>query len=230
LSDKLPLEKGTLAPGLCLIFDMDGVIVDSNPVHRQAWERFNRQFGLETTEEMQRRMYGRRNDQIVRDFFGDGLDAEEVTSRGAAKERLYREMVADRIDEILVPGVREFLDRYREAPKALASNGEPENVDFLLDRAGLRAFFQAIVNGQQVRHPKPHPEIYLRAADLLGADPADCIVFEDSESGVEAAQAAGMRIVLVSTTHGYLPGASFTIDNFLSRELIPWLAAQGESG
>jgi beta-phosphoglucomutase family hydrolase len=216
-------------PGLAFIFDMDGVIVDSNPVHRQAWAVFNRRFGLETTEEMQLRMYGKRNDEIVRDFFGDGLTPEEVASRGAAKEELYREMVTGRIEEILVPGVRQFLERYRGVPMAVASNGEAANVDFLLDRAGLRPYFQVVVNGQQVRYPKPHPEIYRRAAELLETDPANCIVFEDSDSGVRAAQAAGMRIVLLCTTHGNLPGASLSIDNFDSGDLTAWLADQVRS-
>jgi beta-phosphoglucomutase len=110
---------------------------------------------------------------------------------------------------------------------ALATNGEPENVDFVLDRAGLRPYFRAVVNGQQVRHPKPHPEIYRRAAELLDTDAANCIVFEDSASGVEAARAAGMRIVLLCTTHDNLPGVGTSADNFLSGELNAWLVAQG---
>jgi beta-phosphoglucomutase len=217
----------SVAPGLSLIFDMDGVIVDSNPVHRQAWAVFNRRFGLETTEEMQRRMYGRRNDQIVRDFFGDGLTPEEVLARGAAKEEVYRELVGDRIEEILVPGVQQFLERHRDVPKALATNGEPANVDFVLDRAGIRPYFQAVVTGHQVHHPKPHPEIYQRAAELLDTDAANCIVFEDSATGVEAARAAGMRIALLRTTHDNLPGVGISADNFLSGELNAWLVAQG---
>ena len=82
---------------IALIFDMDGVIVDSNPMHREAWEVFNRRYGLETTQEMHERMYGKRNDEIVRDFFGDTLSEEEVAARGYAKEALYREMVAGRM-------------------------------------------------------------------------------------------------------------------------------------
>jgi beta-phosphoglucomutase len=226
LLDNIQREATLLKPGLSLIFDMDGVIVDSNPVHRAAWAAFNRRFGLETTEEMQQRMYGKRNDEIVRDFFGQGLSTEEVAARGAAKEALYRSMVGDRIEEILVPGVRQFLERYRDTPKALATNGEPENVNFLLDRAGLRPYFRAVVNGHQVRHPKPHPEIYQRAAELLETDPANCIVFEDSPSGVEAARSAGMKIVLVRTTFVNLSGASFSTDNFMSGELTAWVAAQ----
>jgi beta-phosphoglucomutase family hydrolase len=216
----------SLAPGLSLIFDMDGVILDSNPVHREAWAAFNRRYGLETTEEMQQRMYGRRNDQIVRDFFGDGLAPEEVASRGAAKEELYREMVRDQIEQMLVPGIRQFLEHYRDVPKALATNGEPANVDFVLDRAGLRPYFRAIVTGQHVRNPKPDPEIYQRAAELLATDSANCIVFEDSSSGVEAARAAGMRIALLCTTHDNLPGVGISADNFLSGELNAWLTAQ----
>ena len=208
------------------LFDMDGVIADSNPYHRLAWEAFNRRYGLETTEAMHQRMYGRRNDQIVRDFFGAGLTAEEVTARGAAKETLYREMIADRVESMLVPGLREFLERYRDTPKAVATNAEPPNVDFLLQQAGLRPYFQVVLNGHQVTHPKPHPEIYLLAAELLQTEPAACIVFEDSHSGVEAGRAAGTRVIGVSTTYGNLSGTVLTIDNFNSTDLQEWLAAE----
>ena len=85
-----------IAPGLALIFDMDGVIVDSNPLHRQAWADFNRRFGLETTDDMHARMYGRRNDDIVRDFYGAGLAPEEIAARGSAKEELYRQLLGER--------------------------------------------------------------------------------------------------------------------------------------
>jgi len=213
-------------PGLAFIFDMDGVIVDSNPVHREAWAAYNRRFGLETTEAMQERMYGRRNDDIVRDFYGDGLSPEEVAARGADKEELYRQMLGDRIDEILVPGVRQFLERYRQVSMGLASNAERENIDFLLDRAGLRGYFRAVVDGHQVRHPKPDPEIYLRTAKILNIAPVNCIVFEDSYSGVQAARAAGMRVVGVSTTYEDLPVSTITIDNFLGGDLSIWLSQE----
>jgi beta-phosphoglucomutase len=209
-----------------LIFDMDGVLVDSNPMHREAWVAYNRTFGLETTDAMHQRMYGKRNDRIIRDFFGDSLSPEEVAARGAAKEELYREMIGDRVEEMLVPGLRDFLDRYPEVPKAVASNAEPANVNFLLDHANLRPYFQVVVDGHQVANPKPHPEIYLRAAGLLGASPAQCIVLEDSYSGVEAARAAGMRVIGVRTTYDNLPGTELTVDNFESGVLTEWLTAQ----
>jgi beta-phosphoglucomutase-like phosphatase (HAD superfamily) len=120
-----------LARELALIFDMDGVIIDSNPVHRQVWAAYNRRFGIETDEAMQQRMYGRRNDDIVRDFFGAHLTLEEVRAHGAAKEQLFRETIGPVLNEALVPGLREFLEQHRHQPLGVATNAEPENVGFL---------------------------------------------------------------------------------------------------
>jgi len=206
-----------------LIFDMDGVIINSNPIHREAWELYNRRFGVETTEEMHQRMYGRRNDQIVRDYLGGHLTDAEVFEHGAAKERLYRELAAPRLRSLLVPGVRAFLERHGDLPMAVASNAEAENVQFVLQSAGLSRWFRAIVDGHQVSRPKPAPDVYFKAAELLGAAPRECIVFEDSYSGVQAALAAGMRVVGLRTTHEELPGAAFAVDDFLAPELEVWL-------
>lgn len=211
---------------MALVFDMDGVIVDSNPMHRLAWERFNRRYGIETDETMHRRMYGRHNYDIVRDFFGPELSTEEVAARGAGKEQLYRELIAERVEEMLVPGVRAFLDRHAGAPMAVATNAEPANLEFILDRTGLRQYFRVAIDGSSVSRPKPDPEIYLEAARRLGVDPRNCIIFEDSHSGVEAARAAGARTVGVRTTHRDLPGVELAIDSFASPELESWLEAR----
>jgi beta-phosphoglucomutase len=108
----------------------------------------------------------------------------------------------------------------------VGSNAEPENVAYVLDEAGLRRYFRAVVDGHQVHNPKPHPEVYLRVAELLETEPANCIVFEDSHSGAAAAVAAGMRVIGLCTTFVNLPGAVLTIDNFLSGDLESWLQAQ----
>jgi beta-phosphoglucomutase len=171
-------------------------------------------------------MYGRRNDQIVRDFLGEHLTDAEVLQHGAAKERVYRELMAPRLAEALVPGVREFITRHKQIPKAVATNAEPANVDFVLDGAGLRNFFAVVVDGHQVSRPKPHPEIYLRASDLVGVPPEFCLVFEDSETGVQAGLSAGMRVVGVNTTHEQLAGVSLQVDNFLDPALEPWFLAR----
>ncbi len=207
-----------------LILDMDGVIIDSNRWHREAWAEYNRLHGIATDEAMQQRMYGKRNDDIVRDFFGSHLTNAEVAAHGAAKERLYRQMIRPAIHDALVPGVRAFLERHRGEPVGMATNAEPDNVEFLLEEARLRAYFRAVVDGHQVPNPKPHPDIYLRAAELLGAQPRDCVVFEDSLPGVEAARAAGMAVVGVATTYPVLPGVDLQIRDFTSPGLEPWLA------
>jgi beta-phosphoglucomutase family hydrolase len=222
----MAMVDSPLPPGLALIFDMDGVIIDSNPLHREAWAAFNRRYGLETTPEMHEAMYGRRNDQIVRGFFGNELTDDEVRARGAAKEALYREMMGNRLEQMLVPGIRPFLERNAPAPLALATNAEPENVTYLLDHARLRGCFRAVITGAEVHHPKPHPEIYRCAADLLGVPAANCIVFEDSFTGIAAARAAGMRVVGLCTTHDNLSDCNITIDNFLNGDLNAWLASQ----
>jgi beta-phosphoglucomutase len=222
-------DNGCLQPGMALVLDMDGVIVDSNPLHIAAWVEYNRRFGIDAGEALMERMYGRRNDEIVRDFFGPQLNAEEVATHGAAKEALYREMLKPKLSETFVPGVREFLERHSGQHVGLATNAEPANVDFILDGGGLRAYFRVIVDGHQVQHPKPHPEIYLRTAQLLSVAPRNCIVFEDSFSGVAAARAAGARVVGIRTTHRELPGADLAIDNFRNSQLgrlDTWLREQ----
>jgi beta-phosphoglucomutase family hydrolase len=211
-----------------LIFDMDGVIVDSNPWHRIAWSEYMRRHGIEMTEAMQQRMYGKRNDEIVRDFFGPHLSHSEVFAHGAAKESLYREMIEPHMEESLVPGIREFLERHRNPDLAVGTNAEAANVDFVLDHSGLRPLFRVIVNGHQVTNPKPHPEIYLRVADGLQVPPWECIVFEDSYTGVASGLAAGMRVIGIGTTHDDLPGVSLWIRDFNDPALESWLATNSD--
>ena len=203
---------------------MDGVIIDSNPWHRTAWSEYTHRHGVEMTDAMQLRMYGKRNDEIVRDFFGAHLPDNQVFAHGAAKEALYREMMKPHTETALVPGVRDFLELHRDLALGVATNAEAPNVDFVLDAAGLRQFFRSVVNGHQVTHAKPHPEIYLRVARALGKPPENCLVFEDSYTGVEAGLAAGMRVIGITTTHRDLPGVSLQIPDFRDPALETWLA------
>jgi len=213
---------------LTLIFDVDGVIIDSNSVHTEAWRIYLKRLGRET-DGLLRRMHGRRNDQLVRDFVGGELTPAEIFRHGAEKERLYRELMAPQLQQRLVPGVGRFLERCRHAPKGVASNAEPANVAFVLDGSGLRHHFDAIVDGHQVSRPKPHPEVFLRAAELLGAPAAECIVFEDSPAGLAAARAAGARTVAVNSARVQLDGADLVVADFLDPGLEQWLRRQNFS-
>ncbi len=214
-----------LDPELALIFDMDGVIVDSMPLHTLAWQRYLVNLGI-AGDDVEQRMHGRRNDEIVRDFLGAGVDPRVVFEHGAAKERLFREMMRPQLAGKLVAGAVDFLNRIDPARAALATNAEPANVDFVLDGAGLRERFGAIVDGTQVAHAKPAPDVYLRAAELLGAAPANCIVFEDSPVGIAAARAAGARVVGVLTHSAALAHIDYSVRDFRDPGLETWLAAQ----
>jgi beta-phosphoglucomutase family hydrolase len=206
-----------------LIFDMDGVVVHSNPTHREAWVAYNRRFGIETTEAMHQRMYGKRNDQIVTDFFGGSLTPAQIFQHGADKEALYREMMRPLLPGAFVPGLRAFIERHTDLAIGLGTNAEPPNVKFILEESGLGPYFQAIVDGHQVKNAKPAPDIYLEVARRLKVEPEHCVVFEDSFSGVTAALAAGMRAIGVRTTHQDFAGVSLAIDDFNDPVLEPWI-------
>lgn len=207
------------------IFDMDGVIIDSNPTHREAWVAYNLLHGVRTTEAMHQQMYGKRNDAIIRDFLGQHLTDAEVHEHSDKKEALYRELMRPRVEEALVPGLREFLERHREVPMGVASNANGENVRFVLEEAELASFFRVAVNGGQVPRGKPFPDIFLRVAELLEVAAEDCVVFEDSATGVEAGLAAGMPVVGLSTTHDELPGVAILVRDFRDPALDRWLSA-----
>lgn len=211
---------------LALLFDLDGVIVDSNRIHSASWREYLRRCGMKMPEGFDLRMFGRRNDDIVRDVFGGDLGPAAVLRHGAEKEKVFREMMGPVLPDHLVPGVASFLERHRDAPMAVATNGERANVNFVLDGSGLRKYFRAVVDGEQVERPKPAPEIYLRASKLLEVMPENCVVFEDSLAGVEAARAAGAHVVAVNTTHAAseLAPVELSVQDFLDPELERWLS------
>jgi beta-phosphoglucomutase len=223
----MPCTSRTYSPGVCLalVFDLDGVIVDSNAVHSASWKEYLRRCGREVPAGFDRRMFGRRNDDIVLDVFGGDMDPAAVLRHGEEKEKLYREMMGPMLRAHLVPGVEAFLERHRDAPMAVASNAERANVDFVLDGSGLRKYFRAVVDGGQVERPKPDPEIYLQAARLIGVAPANCVVFEDSSAGVAAARAAGARVVAVNSASAVEAApVDLRVRDFLDPELERWLS------
>jgi len=177
---------------------MDGVIVDSHPVHKKTWRKFLESLGKEIDEEhLNFIMEGRKRDEILRYFLGE-LSDEQVRTLGHQKEQLFREESADMK---AIDGLREFLRQLSEAKirLAVASSGSNGRVNYVLDLLDLRHYFQAIVTGDQVKYGKPDPTIFRVACDHLRVQPSETLVFEDSVSGVRAAKAAGMRCVGVAT-------------------------------
>lgn len=204
---------------------MDGVIIDSTDTHTRAWQLYLDRHGIEQPY-IADRMLGKHNSDIVLEFFaGQDLTETEITLHGANKEALYRELMEPVLHASLVPGVRGFIQRHAGLPMAVASNAEQANVDFVLDLAGLRHFFRIVASGHDVARPKPAPDIYLQTAQMLGVAPADCVVFEDSVTGVAAAHAAGMRVVGVLTSLSSFDNVELEIRDFLDPRLEAWLSS-----
>lgn len=198
----------------------------SMPLHTEAWEQYLSRAGRRVPD-LESRMHGKRNAELVVDLFGEGLPDDVVFQHGAAKEELWRELMLERgIEQYRVRGLEGFLKRYQEVPKAIGTNAEPANIEFVLKHFGLAEYFSFTIDGQQVSRPKPFPDIYLRCAERLGINPRNCVIFEDSPTGIEAGRAAGMRLVGVETTPTQFTGVDLHISNFESPELDAWLGAQ----
>ncbi len=185
----------------CVIFDMDGVLVDSYHAHFESWQRVAAERGVTYTEKEFAWSFGRTSREIIKGTWGRGdLDDATIAAIDSRKEALFREIIGRRFP--VMDGARELLDALRAAGFRIAvgSSAPPENVALVLDRFGGAHRFDGIVNGMDVHRGKPDPEVFLLAAERAGAAPADCVVIEDARPGIEAARRAGMAsVALVST-------------------------------
>ncbi|HVD96672.1 MAG TPA: HAD family phosphatase [Cytophagaceae bacterium] len=200
-----------------IIFDMDGVLVDNNDFHYRSFEVFCKKYKLTLTPEIYNTFItGRTNEMILKYFFGENITPSEVEQLTYEKEALYRELYKPYIKP--APGLANFLETsFEKGIKfAVASNGPIENIDFVLDETNIRSYFSVIVNASMVKQGKPAPDIYLKAAEMLGKDTKDCVVFEDSPTGIRAALAAHIKVIGLTTTHAphELIGTEFVVKDF----------------
>ena len=188
-------------PFQAVLFDMDGVVVDNMPLHRQIWREFAEQRGVHCTEAELRALDGRRAVDIFAALFGEGHSPEEVAAMSKAREDLYHGRLAT-AELPAVPGVVAYLDALGAlgVPRVLATSAVPGNVEAVMSRLGLRDRFEAIVTAVDVTNGKPDPEIYRTAASRVGAEPARCLVVEDALPGVMAAKAAGATCLGLMTS------------------------------
>jgi beta-phosphoglucomutase family hydrolase len=184
------------------IFDWDGVIIDSSRQHERGWEMLAVEQGRAMPPGFFKRSFGMKNDRVIVELLGWTRDPEQVHQLSLRKEMLYRELIRkDRI--VPLPGVVEWLEALRNAGVAcaIASSTPRRNIECVIDELQLRSFFAATVAAEDVTHGKPDPEVFLLAAKRLAVRPERCVVFEDAHVGLEAARAAGMKVVGVATTH-----------------------------
>jgi beta-phosphoglucomutase len=184
-----------------VIFDMDGVIADTNPYHRKAWEKFAEKYGLSITDaDLKNNIYGRTNEVIFKFLFNKELPMEEVNKLSEEKETIFRSIYKDNVKP--VKGLHKFLKKLKERnlKTAVATSAPKENVDFVLSELNIKSYFDVVMEPSKVKKSKPEPEIYLKAAELLSVNPVNCLVFEDSIPGISAALSAGMNVIGLMTT------------------------------
>jgi HAD superfamily hydrolase (TIGR01509 family) len=178
-----------------VIFDMDGLLLDTEPIYRVAWQKASAHFGRELTDAMYARLAGRNRvdaERMLAAEFGEDFPIEVF--KVEAKRREESEFSAHPIPT--KPGVEELLSllESRNIPRAVATSSERERAVRWLAGAGLLGRFGAVATGDEVAHGKPAPDIYLLAAKRLGVGSEDCLVLEDAEPGIRAARAAGMSV------------------------------------
>lgn len=202
-----------------VIFDMDGVICHTNPFHSQAFRIFFEKRDLfPTEEEFQEHMYGKNNGYILSHFLGREIKGEELEELEFEKESLFREIYQHHVEPI--PGFMPFFHSLKEFGFKLgvATSAPFANLELIGGRLNLFPFLHSALASEHVTKHKPDPEVYIKTAQNLGIDASDCVVFEDSFSGVTAAKNAGMKVVGVLSSHAkdQLPECDDYLQDYIS--------------
>jgi len=184
------------------IFDLDGVIVDTARYHYLAWKRLAKELGVDLTLEDNERLKGvsrARSLDIILELGGISLGDLEKERLANKKNTWFVDYIERMAPEEIFPGVKSLMRGMREQGIKLALASSSKNAKTVVQLLHIRDEFDAIVDGTMITHTKPHPEIFLLAAQRLGVEPENCVVFEDAEAGIEAAIAAGMKCVGVGS-------------------------------
>lgn len=200
-----------------VIFDMDGVICHTNPYHSTAFQSFFAKREMYPTEaEFEQHMYGKSNSYIMSHFLGRKIEGQELLDLEFEKESLFRELYKDKIEPIA--GFSEFFDSLKANGllTGVATSAPLDNLRLIAGKLDLLNRMESVLASEDVKKHKPDPEVYLKSAANLGIDPSNCVVFEDSFSGVTAAKNAGMKVVGVLSSHAKeeLPPCDLYIRDF----------------
>jgi len=184
------------------IFDWDGVVVNSSVIHLQSWEKLADELNLELPPHHFERGFGKRNETIIPEIL-KWTESDELISRwGKRKEEIYREIAQN--DGISIgEGAREFLTliQQKKITSVVGSSTECANIKLAIQQHKLEDFFEGVIASEDVSIGKPNPEVFLKAANILGLSPSECLVIEDSPHGIEAGQRGGMKTLALTTTH-----------------------------
>jgi beta-phosphoglucomutase len=183
-----------------VIFDLDGVLVDTGHAHKQSWYDLADKEGFSMTDDFFYSTFGMQNYQIIPMLLGRDTQSDEVCRLSDWKEQRYREIIAENL--IPAEGAESLLCDLKNEDFLLAvgSSAPPANLELVLAKTNLKDYFDAYVTGQDVINGKPAPDTFLKAAEKLSLDAESCVVIEDSVQGIEAGKAAGMPVVAIKTT------------------------------
>jgi len=184
------------------IFDLDGVIVDTARYHYLAWKRLAKELGIDLTMEDNERLKGvsrMRSMEIILEIGGISISEHEKERLANKKNTWFVDYIERMAPEEIFPGVKLLIKEIRELGIKTALASSSKNAKTVIQLLHIRNEFDVVVDGTMITHTKPHPEIFLLAAERLGVEPEACLVFEDAEAGVEAALAAGMKCVGVGS-------------------------------
>lgn len=183
-----------------VIFDLDGVICHTDKYHYQAWKKLADELGIYFDEEINNRLRGvsrMESLDIILERYEGEMSAEDKEKYAFQKNELYRQLLGNMTPADLSEEVKGTLDALRAGGLKLAIGSSSKNAGFILERLGLKGYFDAVSDGNNITHSKPDPEVFLKAAEYLGMEPKDCLVVEDAKSGLEAAIAGDMDCAAV---------------------------------
>jgi len=205
-----------------VIFDMDGVIINSYYYHLQSIKVFAEKHGFQLDEkEIMFKYFGRQNRVWMPALFDKPMTEDEIAFLAEEKEAIYRQLYAPHIKPIagLLPFLQELSSN--DVPMSVGTSAPRSNVDFVLEKTGCKKYFVGIIDDSMAKVGKPDPDVFLQAAQLIHKPPQQCIVIEDSQAGIEAGKRTGGKVIAMATTHrrDELPPTDLTVDDFTQLNL-----------
>lgn len=188
-------------PQIGFIFDWDGVVVDSSNLHEKSWSILAKEINLSLPDAHFKKGFGKRNSVIIPEILGWSQEKAKIEQWGKRKEEIYREL-GEKSGIQIIDGIHDFLKEMKlnNISAVIGTSTDRENIELAFGQLGIENFFLDAICAEDVSQGKPHPEVFLKGADLLGLLPEQCVVFEDSLHGIEAARRGGMKAVAITTS------------------------------
>jgi hypothetical glycosyl hydrolase len=221
VSKKIKLAK-SIQKTRAVLFDLDGVLTNSDKYHYQAWKTITDKEGIYFDESINNRLRGvcrMQSLEIILEKSQRTYLPEQKKEFAEMKNSIFKKYITNITPKDIAPGAKEFLEELKHVGWKIALCSSSKNAKAICDNLGITDYFDAFVDGNQIEHTKPHPEIFLRAAKMLNMYPGDCIVFEDAQAGIDAAKMIGAVVVGVCPENEQLLGSDLNIKIF-EKQLI----------